>query len=166
MKVISLFILLLLLNACAKSLQPDNYAERLSTQKLDHNNFVISWQGSTLTDADRVVDLTLLKSAETALQNGFNYFVIVATGESVRTTAYTTPENSNGQLDNYLQDVGYEPTVVDANTYHHADPGAINTIVCFKEKPAGFAYAALFLKATLRHKYKLDRITNPVTTPL
>ena len=166
MKAIPLFLLLLFLNACATSLQPDNYAERISSQKLDHNTFVISWQGSTVTGGDRAVDLTLLKSAETALQNGFNYFVIVATGESVKTTAYTTPENSNGQLDNYLQDVGYEATVVGTNTYHHADPGAINTIVCFKEKPGGFAYAALFLKATLRHKYQLDRVSNKAATPL
>ena len=166
MKVIPLVLLLLFLNACAKPLQPDNYAERISSQKLDHNSFVISYRGSTVTGGDRAVDLTLLKSAEIALQNGYNFFVIVATGESVRTAAYTTPENSNGQLDNYLQDVGYQPTVVGAITYHHADPGAINTIVCFKEKPKGFAYAALFLKATLRHKYKLDRVSKPTATPL
>ena len=159
MKVIPLFLFLLFLGACAKPLQPDNYAARVSTQKLDHNSYIISYRGSTLTDGDRAVDLTLLKSAEITLQNGFNYFVIVPTGESVKTAAYNSPENSNGQIDNYLQDVGYEPTVVGANTYHHADPGAINTIVCFKERPRGFAYAALFVKATLRHKYKLDRVS-------
>jgi hypothetical protein len=166
MKVIPFVLLLLFLNACAKPLQPDNYAERISSARLDHNSFIISYQGSTVTDGDRVVDLTLLKSAETTLQNGYNFFVIVATGESVKTAAYNSPENSNGQIDNYLQDVGYEPTVVGANTYHHADPGAINTIVCFKERPQGFAYAALFLKATLRHKYRLDRVSKQTAIPL
>jgi hypothetical protein len=166
MKVIPLVLLLLFLNACAKPLQPDNYAARISTEKLDQNNYIVSYRGSTLTDGDRAVDLTLLKSAEITLQNGFNYFVIVPTGESVKTAAYNSPENSNGQIDNYLRDVGYEPTVVGANTYYHADPGAINTIVCFKERPRGFAYAALFVKATLRHKYKLDRVSKQAATPL
>ena len=31
----------------------------------------------------------------------------------------------------------------------HANPGSTNTIVCFKHKPAGFAYVALFVKETL-----------------
>ena len=156
MKIIQSVLLLLLLNACAKPLQPENYAERISTTRLEQNSFLVAYRGSAVTGADKVVDLTLLKSAETTLENGFNYFVIVKTSESASTGTYTPPDSSVGQVDNYLQDSGYEATVVGDKTYLHADPGAINTIVCFREKPQGFSYIALFLKASLRDKYKLN----------
>ncbi|MCP4331881.1 MAG: hypothetical protein GY785_04435 [Gammaproteobacteria bacterium] len=158
MKIFRLSLLLLLLSACAKPLQPENYAERISTTRLDDNVYLISYRGSALNAGDKIVDLALLKSAETALEKGFNYFVIVKTSESAKAGAFTTPDNDNGQVDNYLEDGGYEATVFEGNTYVHADPGMTNTIVCFKDKPQGFAYIALFLKASLRSKYKLNRI--------
>ena len=156
MKIILSVLLLLLLNACAKPLQPENYAERISTTRLDQDSFLVAYRGSAVARADKIVDLTLLKSAETALENGFNYFVIVKTSESVSTGAYTAADSSVGQVDNYLQDSGYEATIVGDKTYLHADPGAVNTIVCFREKPRGFSYIALFLKASLRDKYQLN----------
>ena len=159
MKIILSVLLLLLLNACAKPLQPENYAERISTTRLEQNSFLVAYRGSSVSGADEVVDLTLLKSAETALENGFNYFVIVKTSESASTGTYTPPDSSVGQVDNYLQDSGYAATVVGDKTYLHADPGAVNTIVCFEEKPQGFSYIALFLKASLRDKYKLNRLS-------
>ena len=158
MKFIQSLLLLLLLNACAKPLQPENYAERISTTRLDQDSFLVAYRGSTVSAADKIVDLTLLRSAETALENGFNYFVIVKTNESAATGAYTTPDSSIGQVDNYLQDGGYEATVVGDKIYPHADPGAVNTIICFKDKPQGFSYIALFLKASLRDKYGLNRL--------
>jgi len=158
LKIILSVLLLLLVNACAKPLQPENYAERISTTRLEQNSFLVAYRGSTVTVEDKVVDLTLLKSAETALENGFNYFVIVKTSESTPTGTYTQPDSDVGQVDNYLQDSGYEPTVVGDKTYFHADPGSVNTIVCFREKPRGFSYIALFLKASLRDKYQLNRL--------
>ncbi|MCP4875774.1 MAG: hypothetical protein GY896_09920 [Gammaproteobacteria bacterium] len=158
MKILRLSLLLLLLSACAKPLQPENYAERISTTRLDENIYLISYRGSTVNANDKHIDLTLLKSAETALEKGFNYFVIVKTSESVKTRAFTTPDNNIGQVDNNLGDGGYETTVFEGNTYVHTNPGVTNTIVCFKDRPQGFAYIALFLKASLRSKYKLNRI--------
>ena len=73
-----------------------------------------------------------------ALENGFNYFVIV---------------NSDGQ-----ENSAYEATTYGDESYTHSDPGATNTIVCFKEKPQGFSYVALFVKASLRAKYNLDQV--------
>jgi hypothetical protein len=60
MKVIHSVLLLLLLNACAKPLQPENYAERISATRLDHDSFLVSYRGSAVAGSDKVVDLTLL----------------------------------------------------------------------------------------------------------
>ena len=138
MKVFYSVLLLLLLNACAKPLQPDNYGDLISSTRVDQDTFEVSSPGSANSEDEESVDLSLLRSAEVALENGFNYFVIVQSDSQ---------ENS-----------AYEATTYGGESYTHSDPGTTNTIVCFKEKPEGFAYVALFVKATLRSKYQLDQV--------
>ena len=136
MKIIPLVLLLLLLKACAKPLQPDNYPELIDSTQLNHNTFQVSYRRNSASVDEKAVDLALLRSAEVALGNGYNYFIIVQGSES------------DGL-----------PIKADANSYVQSDPGATNTIVCFKEKPEGVAYVALFVKASLRSKYRLDQAT-------
>ena len=138
MKVFYPVLLLLLLNACAKPLQPDNYGDLISSTQVDQDTFQVSSPGSADSEDERSIDLSLLRSAEIALENGFNYFVIV---------------KSDG-----LENSAYEATTYGDESYAHSDPGITNTIVCFKEKPQGFAYVALFVKASLRAKYNLDQV--------
>ena len=139
MKVFYSILLLLLLNACAKPLQPDNYGDLIASTQLDHHTFQVSSPGSASSEDEKSIDLSLLRSAEVALENGFNYFVIVKSDNQ---------ENS-----------AYDATTYGGESFTHSDPGATNTIVCFKEKPQGFAYVALFVKASLRAKYQLDQVT-------
>jgi len=139
-----LLSLLLLLNACATTLQPDNYVERIATTRLGDNRFLVDYRGGGVNADTQTVDLTLLRSAEIALQHGFHYFIVIDSSDNP-------------------QQVGAE----DAATYHGqryrlASPGASNTIVCFKQKPRGFAYVALIVKASLRNKYDLDQAAEPI----
>ena len=152
MKVIPLVLLLLLLGACAKPLQPDNYTEQISSTRLDQNTFQVSYPGSSNSADEKTTDLTLLRSAEVALAHGFNYFIIVNNGEPD-----TSSLKVSGQDENDLENIGHEPTIYRGKRYLNVDPDARNKIVCFKEKPEGFAYVALFVKATLRSKYQLDQ---------
>ena len=154
MKAIPLVLLLLLLSACAKPLQPDNYPEQISSIQLDNNTFRVSYSGSTSSADEKTIDLALLRSAEVALANGFNYFIIVNNSESGGSTSKVS-----GQDESDLENTSNEPTFYRGKRYLHSDPDADNTIVCFKEKPEGFAYVALFVKATLRSKYQLDQAT-------
>jgi len=157
MKIIPILLLLLLAGGCAKSLQPDNYADRIATTILDVNTFLVSYPGSTTGETDRIVDLTLLKSADTALAYGFNYFIIVKTREPVASDKAS--DSVADQVDSYLRDNDYAATVAGGVTYLHATPGVTNTIVCFTEKPQGFSYIALILKATLRGKYNMNQLS-------
>lgn len=138
-----IFLLISLLGACAKPLQPDNYETRISSTRLGTDSFIVSYSGQ-ITD-EQVVDLALLRSAELSLQNGFNYFIIVKTDESA--AIYATAESSGAT----------EFTLHNGLQLQHSDPGTTNTIVCFKHKPPGFAYVALLVKASLRAKYGLDQ---------
>jgi len=139
-----LLSLLLLLNACATALQPDNYVERIDTTRLGDNRFLIDYRGSTASADTETVDLALLRSAEIALQHGFHYFIVIDSSDS-------------------SQQVGAQDAATyDGQRYQLASPGSSNTIICFKQKPSGFAYVALFVKASLRNKYGLDQIPEPV----
>jgi len=144
----SLLILILLLGGCAKPLQPNNYAERISSTWLDANRFIVAYPRNS-TDR-QVVDLALLHSAEIALQNGFNYFIVVNTDDSVAKSAGALPAAAT------------EFTVYNGIRYQHASPASSNTIICFERKPQGFAYVALFVKASLRAKYGLDQQAAPI----
>lgn len=139
MKAFYSVLLLLLLNACAKPLQPDNYGDLITSARVEQDTFRVSSPGSASSEDEKSVDLSLLRSAEVALENGFNYFVII---------------ESDGR-----EDSAYAATTYAGRTYQHFGPGTNNTIVCFKHKPQGFAYVALFVKASLRAKYNLDQVT-------
>jgi hypothetical protein len=153
MKIIPLVTLLLLLGACAKPLQPDNYPEQISSTRLDYDTFEISSPGNRNSVDKKTIDLALLRSAEVALANGFNYFVIVRRDKSDASALKV-----GGQDEIELENTDHDPTLYRGKRYVHADPDATNTIVCFREKPEGFAYVALFVKASLRSKYRLDQV--------
>ena len=138
-----IFLLIALLGACAKPLQPDNYETRISSTRLGTDSFIVSYSGQ-VTD-EQVVDLALLRSAELSLQNGFSYFIIVETDQSA--AIYATAESTSAT----------EFTLHNGLQLQHTAPGATNTIVCFKHKPAGFAYVSLLVKSSLRAKYGLDQ---------
>ncbi len=137
---ILIFLLISVLSACATPPQPGNYHERISSTRLGTDSFIVS---SSRTSADdQIIDLALLRSAEITLQNGFNYFIVINTDAS---SAIDTDTAEN------------EFIFHNGLRLQRADPGSTNTIVCFKDKPAGVAYVALFVKASLRAKYGLDQ---------
>ena len=144
---LSLLALTLLLGACAKTLQPGNYADDISHNWLDSNRFVVEISNGRGITEEQAVDLALLQSAEIALQNGFNYFVIVDSDAPA------------AEVDGLWQAGAEQATIQDGRRYRPTDPGLSNTVVCFERKPEGFAYLALFVKASLRARYGLDRVT-------
>ena len=139
---ILIFLLICVLSACATPPQPDSYHEQISSTRLGTDSFIVSY---SRTSADeQIIDLALLRSAEISLQNGFNYFIVI------------NPDASSA-IDTDTGSVETEFTFHNGLRLQHANPGTTNTIVCFKHKPAGSAYVALFIKASLRAKYDLDQ---------
>jgi hypothetical protein len=47
-------------------------------------------------------------------------------------------------------------TTYGGQTYHVRRPTASNTILCFKDKPDGFAYNAAFIVNSMKEKYGLE----------
>ena len=149
---ILLCLLILLFGGCAQPLQPEIFSEQISPIWLDANRFQVGVPREST--EQQLIDLVLLRSAEIALQNGFNYFVVVYndvyTDDSVATSSGASSAAAT------------EFTVHNGMRYRHTSPASANTIICFRRKPQGFAYVALFVKASLRVKYDLDQQVAPI----
>lgn len=148
MKVYISAALLLGLMGCATAYQPSGYRGGFSDSQLATDIFRITFQGNAVTTPDRAEEMALLRSAEVAINNGFNYFVIVkeksrsdVTSISSPTFAYT---DKKGNTSFYGGD---EETI--------SRPSTTNTIRCFINKPDsnGIIYDAKFLYASLAKKY-------------
>ncbi len=103
-----------------------------SSTQIDTNVFQVTFNGNAYTGRDRANDFLLLRSAELALENGYEYFVILDAQQYLR--------NSNDAT----------PATLTANT-------STNTIVCFKEKPEEFSYNARFIEKSLKKKYQRNK---------
>jgi hypothetical protein len=68
----------------------------------------------------KAIKLTLIQSAKIALENGYNYFILI---------------DKQKHTDKKYANNGYSNIIFNNITYHITKPNITNTIVCFKEKP-------------------------------
>ncbi len=139
MRRIGLIAAILILSGCATDYQRqettlvewwDGYG--YSSTQIDTNVFQVTFKGNAYTGRDRANDFALLRSAELALENGYEYFVIIDTQQYSKNSSYTTPTTSTTNI-------------------------SANTIVCFKEKPEEFSYNARFIEKSLKKKYQRNK---------
>lgn len=163
-----LFAAILYLTGCATSYQPQGFSGGYSETKLGENIFRVSFRGNGYTSRERASDFTLLRSADLALQNGFNYFVVVTSDKATDVSAFTTPTTSHttGSIygnSNYAYGSA-TTTTHGGNTYFVSKPSMMNTIICYKEKPDinGMVFDARFISREIRRKYAMEpRLNKP-----
>jgi len=147
------------LAGCATPYKPNGFAGGFSETQLAENVFRVSFRGNGYTSAERAADLSLLRSAELALQYGYSYFAIVDSNSTKDFSVYQTPSQSTttGSATVYGNTIygNSRTTYTPGQTMLIARPNATNTIVCFKEKPTHLAmsYDAQFLYNSLATKY-------------
>lgn len=176
MRIIATLSIIILLVGCATTYQPQGFSGGFSETQLDKNVFTVTFKGNQYTGRDKANDFALLRSAELALEHGFNYFVIVDAQQYSKNSTYTTPTtattnvnaNTYGSAYNYGNNATYNAntygtattTVSGGQTYNISKPRTSNTIVCFMEKPQGFAYNAEFLLKSLKKKHDIQDAPN------
>lgn len=161
MKTILLTALLMSLAiGCATAYKKNGFMGGYSETKLDENIWVVSFRGNGYTKAERATDFALLRCAELALQNDYEYFTVVEANSDIEQSSYTTPTRETTTGSAYTVG-GYTygsstTTTTGGQTYIIAKPSASNTIVCFKEKPEEtFTYNAKFVFESIKDKYNL-----------
>lgn len=80
------------------------------------NTWIVNFRGNEDTRKDRTVDLSLLRSAELTLENGFNYFVVAESGTDIRT-------------ETYVMSLPGQPATAGTSI----EPTSSNTVVMFKK---------------------------------
>jgi len=159
MRIFYVVILIVLLSSCATTYQPSSFSGGYSETRLGEDTFQVSFRGNGYTSPERASDFSLLRSAELTLQNGYRFFIVVDSEKSSSLSTYTTPTTSNTTANVY----GYgnyahgnaTTTTYGGQTYLISKPSAVNTIVCFKEKPQvnGLVFDAEFVLKSIKEKY-------------
>jgi len=150
-------ILMSLTSSCSTKYNKIGLLGGYSETRLSENAFKVSFKGNGYTSKERAADFCILRCAEVAREAGFNYFILVDTDQystkglyKTPSTSYTTATVSGGS--------GYATTkTYGGQTYTISKPRALNTIVCFKEKPEleTLVYSAQFLIDSIKNKYNI-----------
>jgi hypothetical protein len=155
------FILLVFATGCATPYKPDGLTGGFSETQLDENVFKVSFSGNGYASKERAADFSLLRSAELALEHGYNFFIIVDASEYTKIETHTTPTTyqTKGKVNHYNYNSTYNATTrsFGGETYTTSKPRATNTIVCYKEKPVvnGMVYNAAFINKSIKEKYDI-----------
>jgi hypothetical protein len=157
MRIIYLLCISLILSACATAYQREGATGGYTETQLDTNVFQVTFRGNGYTARQRAADFALLRSAEITLENGYNYFVIIDASQYSKQSSYTTPTTTYGSATAYGNTAYGTAITYGGQTYHISKPRATNTIICFKEKPEGFAYNATFIEKSMKDKYQLNK---------
>lgn len=155
-------IILLLLCACATPYRPLKAGTGYSSAQVSSNEFKVGFQGNVDTSLERAYDLTLLRSAEVTLQNGFGFFSVLDVTNTSSAKHYTRVYRTYSAPVPGAQDFGrydYIPapyTVQVEQPQIYYQPGTLFLIRCFRNSPAKeFAYDAVTLEESLKRKYKI-----------
>lgn len=135
-----LFMGVLLLYACATPYQRYGFSGGYSETQLRSNVFRVAFNGNGYTSLDRVIEYTMLRSAEVALEHGFKYYIIIDGNSYFDADAITTPTTTYGSATIYGNTIYGHTTTVGGGTFYISKPATVNTIVCFSEKPTSGAY--------------------------
>lgn len=148
---------------CATGYHARGLGGGFSETQLDLNVFQVRFRGNGYTSQERATDFALLRSAELARKNGFEFFIIADRGDETRSFAHTTPTESyttgTASVVGNTAYVNANTTTYGGQTYVIRKPALVNTVVCFKERPEGrgFVYNATFVYESLTQKYGIDR---------
>ena len=150
----------LTLTACATGYQMQSFSFGFDESQLAPNVWKVGFKGNAATSKTRAEELTLLRSADLTMQNGFNYFVLASSNTDVTYSSYTAPANSTTTFNaNSYGGSTYgtaRTNTTGGQTSTVAMPSSSNTVVMHKEKPEvqGMVFDAKFICDSLGRKYE------------
>lgn len=159
---LSSFTLAIMLFGCATSYQKKDFSGGFDEIQLAENVWKVHFSGNGYTSRNLAEEMTLLRSADLTMQNGFNFFVLAESNSSADYSTFTTPTTSTTTGNTYVNDVSAygiaNTTTSGGQTFLVSKPSTTNTIVMFKNKPHinGVIYDAQFLCRSLGAKLSVS----------
>jgi hypothetical protein len=90
-KTIMGIALSIFITACSTPYQPNGLGGGYSDTKLNDNTYMVSFRGNGYTGSATLFNLILRRAADLTAQNGYSYFAILAGGQDVNSSVYSTP---------------------------------------------------------------------------
>ncbi len=162
-------------SGCATPYARQSLIGGYSETQLSENIFTVTFWGNGYTTRERASDFTLLRCAEIAMNNGYNYFIIIDIEKYTSDMALTTPTTSyttgygrtSGSVNMYGSHGTFSgntfgsarTTTYGGQTFLISKPTTSNTILCMNEKPDGnpLVFDAAFLANSITKRYHLNR---------
>lgn len=107
-----------------------------------NNVYSVSYTGASSANFAKISDLALLRSAEIAIENGYDYFIIA--------------EEKNNEFRTGRLAIGKMSSVGSGGNGRKIKPKRELIIHCFKDKPTGIFYDAQELNRTLKDDYQIN----------
>jgi hypothetical protein len=148
-------LLAILVFSCATPYQNLSFNGGYSDTKLSKNIFSVRFNGNGFTDLNHAIDFALLRSAEIAIENGYNFFSIIDQSNQTTYNIHTTPIYHNNIAINRNNSIAYQSG---GQTYLSKKPSTINTIICFEKEPKNnslIVYEARFIIDSIKNKYQI-----------
>lgn len=124
--ILRVLTICILISSCATGYSRKGIKGGYSETRLGEDTYSVRFQGNGYTSADKAGDYCLLRCAEIAKENGYNYFKLIR-GEERVTKDFDSEKQRNH-----------------------------NTIKLYKEKPVGEEiYEASFVIKSIKEKYKV-----------
>ncbi|MFC1501073.1 hypothetical protein ACFL58_01315 [Elusimicrobiota bacterium] len=133
-----------------------------SEKTINKNTFSIKFVGNVYTSLEKVEDFALLRSAEIASKNGFNYFSVTDKKIFEDTKSYVTMSGATAYNGGYRPGGSVDSNFFGRQRHKFKRPTAEKTIKCFVNKPQKSnlkIYKAEEVIKTISAKYKLGRIS-------
>jgi len=154
-----LIMVVSLLSSCASNEKIDRYYpysykndnEGYSEMKIDKNIYRVSYHGASTVLADEAEELTLLRSAELTLKNGFTHFSIM-NGVSRSDGSVSTGGGIGGAIGGIAGSIGVGLGASSSSSLS----STTNTIILYHGKPnesSNLIYDAKFLMEQMGKKY-------------
>jgi len=158
--VVASAVVALLLVISNRSSAKEGPTKGFVTMKVDDDTYRIVHREGHISTGHDPKDLTMLKSAELALDNGYSYFEIIEGGQGTAKLGYTTPRDAKthgtafegGSHDHYQAG---RTTTSGGKTYKMENPVTSFTIKCYKKRPSGTSgkvYDAKVVKGEMTKK--------------
>lgn len=162
-KIISL-VFIISLSGCATSYHGQNffYSDGYRDSQLDENVFRVTFYGNGYTSPDRVSDFVLLRSAELALNEGFQFFALVNPQDYASVSSYTTPSSTNTTFSATQSGPNIygtaSSTTSGGQSYFISKPSRSAIAVCFDVKPEGiFSFSSRYVYDSLTSRYGIKK---------
>lgn len=124
MRQLLIIIVAVWVSACATTYQDLGFTGGVAAHQIGETRFRVEARGNAFTDISTVHDFVMLKAAETALEHGYEYFIVMDGWDASSTAYVTTPTTTNAQASVYGNQAYGSATTYGGQTYQLNRPGA------------------------------------------